>query len=269
MQVTGHTFVVTGGGNGIGREVVLALLERGARVAAVDLRADGLEETAGLAGTAAERLSRHPLDVTDAEAVAALPEAVLAAHGQVDGLLNVAGIIQPFVRVADLEPAVIEKVMGVNFGGTVATVRAFLPLLLARPAASIVNVSSMGALVPVPGQAVYGASKAAVMLFTEALYAELRGTPVAVTVVFPGGVATHITDNSGVDAPAGADAEASATTLTTPQDAARQVIGGLEAGRFRVVIGRDARMMDLLSRLSPRRATDTVARRMASLLERP
>jgi len=70
-----------------------------------------------------------------------------------------------------------------------------------RPQATVVSVSSMGALAPVPGQAVYGASKAAVMLLTEALYTELKGSPVAVSVVFSGGVATHIAENSGAAIP--------------------------------------------------------------------
>ena len=268
MEVTGRVFVVTGGGNGIGREVVLGLLDRGARVAAVDLSADALAETASLAG-AGDRLSTHPVDITDAAAVEALPASVHAAHGQVDGLLNVAGIIQPFVPFAELDHRQIEKVMAVNFWGVVNTLQAFLPHLTQRRDAAVVNVSSMGAFVPVPGQSVYGASKAAVMLLTEGLYAELRDSSVAVTVVFPGAVATHIAENSGVSIP-GLDAEAAAASVgktTTPRDAARQIIErGLEDGRFRVVIGRDAASLDRLSRLSPRRATDLVAKKMAALL---
>ena len=266
MQVAGRVFVVTGGGNGIGREVVRGLLARGARVAAVDLSAEGLAETVSLAG-AGDRLSTHTVDITERAAVDALPAAVHAAHGQVDGLLNVAGIIQPFVRFADLEHRQIEKVMAVNFWGVVHTTQAFLPHLSRRREAAVVNVASMGAFVPVPGQSAYGASKAAVMLLTEALYAELRDTAVAVTLVLPGGVATHIAENSGAEVPGRpADAEASAATLTTAPDAGRQIIEGMEKGSFRVVIGKDARMLDRISRLSPRRATDLVAKRMASLL---
>jgi short-subunit dehydrogenase len=160
-----------------------------------------------------------------------------------------------------------ERVMAVNFWGVVHTTKAFLPHLVVRPEACVVNVSSMGGLAPVPGQTLYGASKAAVKLLTEGLYAELRGTPVAVTTVFPGGVATNITTNSGVATPGGAtEASASSMTLTTPQDAARQIAEGVEKGSYRVVIGRDARMLDGLSRVSPRRATDMIAKRMASLL---
>ena len=265
MELTSKTFVVTGGGNGIGREVVLALLARGARVAAVDLNADGLAETAQLAATASDRLSQHSLNVADRDAVLALPDAVLAAHGQVDGLLNVAGVIQPFVKIQDLGFDQIERVMNVNFWGTVNTTKAFLPHLLARPAAGIVNVSSMGGFLPVPGQAAYGASKAAVKLFTEALFAELQGTAVAVTVVFPGGVATNITANSGVDVPTMVGGGKQPRT-TTPADAARQIVEGLEKGSFRVRIGSDAKFMDRLSRLSPRRATLLIANQMKALL---
>jgi short-subunit dehydrogenase len=267
MKLRGKVFVVTGGGNGIGREVVLELLARGARVAAVDLRADGLAETVGLAGTNAPRLSTHTVDITDRAAVAALPAAVESGHGGVDGLVNVAGIIQRFVPVAELDFADMEKVMAVNFWGVVYTTKAFLPVLLTRPQACIVNVSSMGGFAPVPGQTVYGASKAAVKLFTEGLYAELRATPVAVTVVFPGGVATRITHNSGVDIPS-VGADQSSMVMTTPADAARQILAGIEKGSYRVVIGKDARGLDAMTRLAPQRATNFVATKMASLLAR-
>lgn len=267
MQITDKVFVVTGGGNGMGREVVFDLLKRGARVAAVDLSADGLAQTAQLAAAPAGRLTTHVVNVTDRKAVLALPEAVVAEHGQVDGLLNVAGIIQPFVKLQELGFDAIERVMNVNFWGVVNMVKAFLPLLLERPQAAIVDVSSMGGFLPVPGQAAYGASKAAVKLLTEALYAELQGTNVAVTVVFPGAVGTDITKNSGVEMP---DMDAAtggkAPKMTTVQDAGRQIIDGLEKGSFRVLIGGDARLMDRLARLAPRRATLLIAKQMKSLL---
>ncbi|MCA0295321.1 MAG: SDR family oxidoreductase [Actinobacteria bacterium] len=270
MQVAGKVFVVTGGGSGIGREVVLGLLERGGRVAAVDLSAERLTGTAELAGRNADRLSTHVVNVTDAEAVAALPAAVVAAHGSVDGLLNVAGIIQKFVHFSELESADIERVLMVNFWGVVHMVRAFLPELMKRPQAALVNVSSMGEFIPVPGQTVYGASKAAVKLLTEGLHAELRGTPVRVTVVFPGAVATSITENSGVHAPAvaGANENAANQKVLPPKEAADIIIAGMEKGAYRVLVGRDARMMDLFTRLLPERAMTMIADQMAGLLQR-
>jgi short-subunit dehydrogenase len=271
MKIERKVFVVTGGGNGIGREVVLGLLAQGARVAIVDRRTDDILETIRLAGAGAERVSSHLVDVTDEAAVAALPAQVEQVHGQVDGLVNVAGIIQHFVRFADLTEAEMTTVMDVNFWGVVRMCKGFLPLLSARPEACVVNVSSMGAFAPVPGQTVYGASKAAVKLFTEGLYAELRGTPVAVTAVYPGGVATGIAEHSGARIPGtgpadGKSAEKLAASLTSPQEAARRIIGGIERGSYRVVIGKDATMLDRLSRLAPQRATELIATKMAALL---
>lgn len=265
MDIQGNVFVVTGGGNGIGREVVLELLRRDAGgVAALDVSADGLEGTARLAGGA--RLSTHRVDITDRSAVRACVDEVVSRHGRVDGLVNVAGIIQPFVRIADLDVEHVERVMGVNFWGVVHLTQACLPLLLARPAAALVNVSSMGAFVAVPGQTAYGASKAAVKLFTEGLWAELRGTAVAVTAVYPGAIATDITAHSGVAGPA--DASESPLPMTAPDDAGRQIVDGIERGAWRVVIGKDARALDALSRLSPRRATALIARKLEPLLQR-
>lgn len=265
MDVDGKVFVVTGGGNGIAREVVLNLLRRGAKVAAVDVSAEGLAGTVDLAEERAAHLSTHQLSVSDAAAVQVLPDAVIATHGQVDGLVNVAGIIQRFVPFAELTTAEIEKVFAVNFWGVVNTLQAFLPHLLERPSAAIVNVSSMGGFIPVPGQTIYGASKAAVKLLTEGLHAELRDTEVKVTVVFPGAVATNITANSGVEIPGGADAGAAEFKTTTAADAAEVIVTAMAKGSYRVTIGSDAKMLDRLTRLAPERAMAMIAEQMASL----
>ena len=266
MQINTKVFVVTGGGSGIGRQVVLGLVKRGARVAAVDLNEAGLAETARLAG-AGERLTTHVVDVTDRGQVAALADEVLAAHGAIDGLLNVAGIIQPFVRVNDLDFSQMERVMAVNFWGVINTTKTLLPLLLERPAASIVNVASMGAVAPVPGQTIYGASKAAVKMLTEGLYAELMDTNVAATTVIMGGSATDITKNSGVEIKRPESSKpGTGMKLTSPEDAAAQIIGAMEKGAYCVVVGKDARSLDMLSRVSPRKATETIAGKMKSLL---
>ncbi|WP_435607446.1 SDR family NAD(P)-dependent oxidoreductase [Streptomyces ardesiacus] len=271
MEIRDKVFVVTGGGNGIGREVTLELLRRGGRVAAVDLHDTGLAETASLAGANATGLSVHPSDITDRAGVGTLPAEVRARHGQVDGVVNVAGIIHRFAPLRDLSIEEIEHVMAVNFWGTVYVVRAFLPDLLARPAASLVNVSSIGGLVPAPGQGAYGASKAAVKLFTEALYAELRDSSVAVTAVYPGGVGTNIAGNSGVDlsglgAAKDVPSNDESAQVTSPQDAGRQIVDAVSSGALRVLIGADARELDHLSRMEPQQAIDTVADAMQAMV---
>jgi short-subunit dehydrogenase len=266
MNAEGKTIVVTGGGSGMGRELVLLLLEKGARVAAVDINEVTLQETAVLAGSHRERLSTHVANLADREVVLALPQAVIRAHGAVDGVINNAGIIQRFVRVNDLTFQDIERVIDVNFWGVVNVTKAFLPPLLERPEAHVVNISSMGGFLPVPGQTAYGASKAAVKLFTEGLHSELLPTHVHVTVVFPGAVATNITTNSGVAPMVGAASEASNFKMTTSADAARVIVAGMERNRYRVLVGSDARMMDFLCRLMPERAAKIIYTQMRSLL---
>lgn len=260
MDIQNKVFVVTGGGAGIGQATVMELLQRGARVAAVDLNETGLQQTQDRAG-AGERLSLHPLNITDRESVLALPDEIISQHGAVDGIINVAGIIQPFVHVKELEFEIIERVMNVNFWGTLNMVKAFLPYLSKRPESSLVNVSSMGAILPVPGQTAYGASKAAVRLLTEGLYAELQGTSVHVTEVFPGAVGTDITKNSGVERSSTSKNKAAAKT-TTPQEAARQIVEAVEAQQFRLHIGKDAKLFDRLSRLMPEKAIRKIAEKM-------
>lgn len=103
MQTAGKTWVVTGAGSGLGQALVLELLRRGSRVAAVDRSREGLEETQTKAGGSAAGLSLHLLDITQRARVEALAEEVEQVHGQVDGLINNAGIIQPFKRLQDLD----------------------------------------------------------------------------------------------------------------------------------------------------------------------
>lgn len=268
MKVQNKVVLVTGGGNGMGRELVLSLLSKGARVAAVDMNEATLKETQALVGEKKDLLSLHVLNIADREAVLALPPQVIARHGQIDAVINCAGIIQPFVRVQDLNDATIEKVMNVNFFGTLHMTRAFLPLLLKRPEGHIVNISSMGGFLPVPGQTIYGASKAAVKLFTEGLRSELLQTGVRVTIVFPGAVGTNITANSGVTIhlrPEEMEKQKAYKTLA-PAKAAEMIVAGMEKNRYRVLVGSDAAFMDFIYRLNPRRAAEFIAKQMKSLL---
>lgn len=267
MKAREKVFVVTGGGNGVGRELALGLLSRGARVAAVDIREQSLDETEELAD-AGDRLATFLVDVTDRQAVEALPEKVIGTHGVVDGLINNAGIIQPFVRFNDLDYETIDRVMNVNLYGQIHTVKAFLPYLLERSEAHIANVSSMGGFLPVPGQTIYGASKAGVKLWTEGLYAELLGTHVGVSVIMPGALATNITGNSGVSAPdmSPEDVEKAANRAVTPEEAAKIILDGIENNRLHIYVGRDSRMMDLAKRVAPRRSTHFISKQMKDLL---
>jgi short-subunit dehydrogenase len=271
MNVNQKVIVVTGAGNGMGRETALELLRRGATVAAVDISQSALSETITLANASANRISTHVVDITNLEQVKALPAAVIAAHGTVDGLINVAGIIHKFRKVNDLSYDEIHRVMNVNYFGTVHMVKEFLPHLLQRPAAQILNIASMGGYLPVPGQTIYCSSKAAVKLFTEGLRAELTGTNVGVNVLFPGAIATNISVNSGAATQAEVDAmqkQSTSSIKTTPADVAgKLIVGAFEGNPFHSFVGSDAKLMYWLSRIMPEGAANLIQKQMASLLK--
>lgn len=266
MKVQNKVIVVTGAGSGMGREIVLNLLSKGASVVAVDMNEATLQETANLAGDKKDKLATFVLNVTDKEAVEALPAKVIARFGAVDGIINNAGIIQPFVRLNDLKFDAIERVLDVNLYGTLYMVKAFLPHLLKRPVAHVANVSSMGGFLPVPGQTVYGASKAAVKLLTEGLYAELLNTNVKVTLIYPGAIATNITTNSGVSISVPTDAKASSMKALPSDKAAEIIVSAIEQDRYSVLVGSDAKFMDFIYRLNPKGAAGFIYKQMKSLL---
>ena len=265
MKIAGKVFLVTGAGSGMGREMAHQMIAKGAKVAALDIHLPQLLETQQICSADETNFLPLEVDISDRAAVLVLPDRVIKHFGQVDGVINNAGIIQPFVKVNDLSFEAIERVMQVNFFGSVAVVKAFLPHLLARPEAHIVNISSMGGFLPVPGQSIYGASKAAVKLFTEGLYAELKDTAVKVSTVFPGAIATNITANSGVDMRA-MEGKSSGMTSLPAKEAAAIILAGMEADRFHILVGSDAKFLYYLSRLAPEYATNFIAKKLKALL---
>ena len=262
MKVRGKVFVLTGAGAGMGREIAIELVMRGARVAAVDMRESALAELKVLLGSEVEIFA---LDVTDNEAVSVLPEKVLTSFGRVDGLINNAGIIQPFLKINQLSIEDAARVMAVNFTGPFLLTKVFLPILIAQSEAHFLNVSSMGAYAPVPGQSLYGASKAAIAQLTDGLRSELKGTNVGVTTVFPGAINTNIAANSGISISATTNASRGIKT-TEPKVAAKLMVDAIEAAKDRLFIGSDARVLNLLGRIHPKLAAWLIYRNMRSLL---
>ncbi len=270
MEVKNKTIVVTGAGSGMGRELTLQLLQKQANVVGIDINPNALAETQKIAGVGADRFKGFAMDITDRSKVDALPDAVIQHFGSVDGIINNAGIIQKFIAVNDLSIEDIHRVMNVNFYGTLYMVKAFLPVFLKRPEAHIVNISSMGGFMSFPSQTIYGASKAAVKILTEGLYAELKDTNVNVTVVHPGAIATNITENSGLgkakmDINDPKNADAAKRTLPAPK-AAAIIIGAMEKNKFRVTVGKDSTILDLLYRLNPLFATNFIGKMMKKTL---
>jgi short-subunit dehydrogenase len=263
MKVKNKNIVVTGGGNGVGRELVLNLLSKGASVIAIDINETALNETFKIAGKN-EKLITRVVNITDKEAVFNFAEEIISVLGSIDGVINNAGIIQPFIELKDLKFDQIDKVMNVNFYGTLYMTKAFLPHLVTRPEAHIVNIASMGGFLPVPGQSIYGASKAAVKLMTEALYSELLDTNVNVSIVVPGGIATDIKKNSQITNESASADEKSSKILLTPSAAAKKIITGMEKNKYRFFIGKDSNLMNFLYKVNPGFATRLMKRVLGS-----
>jgi short-subunit dehydrogenase len=262
MNVNGKNIVVTGGGSGLGRALVLGLIAKRARIIALDKNAAGLAQTVDDAGPNQERLTTYTVDLTDKDQLERVIGSAIAELGGVDGVINNAGIIQPFVKLNDLNYEAIERVFKVNFFGTLYMIKSLLPHLLTRPEAHIVNIASMGGFLPVPGQTVYCASKAAVKLLSEGLEAELRGTGVRVLVCFPGAIKTSIMTNSGLAAAGQGHTDNGGGRILEPKVAAAQIIDAIEANKSRVCIGNDSKVMDALYRLSPKLASNLIYKKM-------
>lgn len=272
FSIRGCVAVVTGAGGGIGRALALDLAQRGAALALTDRDAATLAETAAQARAKGVVVSEHAFDMADATAVAALPEAVLARHGRADLLINNAGV----ALAGDFEQIGLddfEWLMAINFWGPVRMCKAFLPLLRQRPAAHIVNISSLFGLLAPPGQTAYCAAKFGVRGFSESLRHELEETEIGVTVVHPGGVRTNISNNARI--PAGANSpdlaermqKFNAFLTIEPADAAREILDGVEKRKPRVLIGADGRRGDRLQRLMPGRYWKIMKRRAEAAMK--
>lgn len=264
MEIKEKVFLITGAGNGIGKELVLALIKKGAKVGAVDIREDSLNNLKNEV-EAGSSLKTYVLDLSKKEDILDLPKKVVSDFGAIDGIINNAGIIQQFVKINDIDYEDAKRVMDINFYGTLYITKSFLPLLLKRPEASIVNVSSMGGFLPVPGQSIYGASKAAIKLMTEGLRAELLDTNIKVTIVFPGATETSIASNSGIKNLPQQDTKSNFPMLSA-KEVANKIVIAIEKGTPQLFTGKDSNMMNIFYRLNPVFAANLIAKMMKSLL---
>lgn len=265
------TIAVTGAASGIGRALALALAKRGANVALADRDATGLAETVRLLGNA--HLFHQSFDVTEPGALENFMAAAQASFGQLDGLINNAGlsVVAPFEHTPREDFA---RVMAVNFEAVVEGCRVALPRLKQRPGKTwLVNISSVFGIMPYVTQSAYCASKFAVKGFTETLRMELaQNHPrISVVCVHPGGVKTAVARNAkfirGMEDNENNIMSADkfdAAARTTPEAAAEVIIKAMERGNLRVRIGYDAWIVDWLVRLMPKTAPTLLARIMGA-----
>jgi NADP-dependent 3-hydroxy acid dehydrogenase YdfG len=254
-ELNGKIAVITGAGSGIGRALAYDFGRRGAKLAISDVDTDGLAQTTRQLRVIGAAVHETKLDVTDRTAVLRYAEEVVAHFGTVNVIVNNAGI----AFTGDIEKMTfeqIERVMDVDFWGVVNGTKAFLPHLIASGDGHVVNISSLFGLLSMPGQSAYNAAKFAVRGFTEALREEMliNGHPVQVTCVHPGGIKTAIARNAGVvegeDQRQLAEFFDSRLAKTTPESAARTIRRAVLGNRPRSVVGWDAKLLDLLVRLT-------------------
>jgi NADP-dependent 3-hydroxy acid dehydrogenase YdfG len=250
----GKVAVITGAGSGIGRALAVNLAKKGAKLALSDIDTEGLAETVGQAEALGATVKSDRLNVAEREAVLAYAEAVVAHFGEVHQVYNNAGIAYN----GDVEKSEfkdIERVIDVDFWGVVNGTKAFLPHVIASGDGHIINISSLFGLIAVPGQSAYNAAKFAVRGFTEALRQEMliAKHPVKVTCVHPGGIKTAVARNATVaddqDAQTFAEFFDKRLAIHSPEMAAETIVDGVRKGRARVVIGWEAKALDVLARI--------------------
>ncbi|KAA8967668.1 SDR family oxidoreductase [Mycobacterium sp.] len=262
--------VVTGAGSGIGQALAIELARSGAKLAISDVDTDGLALTEERIKTIGAAVKSDRLDVTEREAFQAYADEVNDYFGRVNQIYNNAGIaFTGDIEVTQFKD--IERVMDVDFWGVVNGTKAFLPHLIASGDGHVINISSIFGILSMPGQAAYNAAKFAVRGFTEALRQEmmLAKHPVKVTTVHPGGIKTAIARNmttaEGVDADELAQFFDRRLASTSPQRAAQIILDAVRKNKARVLVGPDAKVLDLIVRLTGsgyQRLLSTVASRV-------
>lgn len=256
LDFRGKTAVITGAGSGIGRALAQGLAARGCHLALADIHTVNLEETAALVRPSGVHLSTHTLDVASREQVAAFPDLVRRDHPAIDLLFNNAGVAVGghFLETTETD---YDWLFEINFHGVVRMTRAFLPMLLTRSDAHIVNTASLFGIIAPAGQTHYSASKFAVRGFSDALRHELEGTSVGVSAVCPGGIATSIatsarfSTNLSKETVAHQLAKSRRLLRKPPAVAAEIILAGVERRRPRILVGTDAKLGSWLERLMP------------------
>ncbi|MBR1163546.1 SDR family NAD(P)-dependent oxidoreductase [Bradyrhizobium elkanii] len=269
--ISGSAAAVTGAASGIGRALAHELALRGCDLAIADRDEAGLQAAAAeIAKASPRKVTVHRLDVSEPDQITAFAEAAVTAHPSLNIVVNNAGVAL-LGEFGEIDQAQMEWLFNINFWGVVHGTRAFLPQLSRQREAHIVNISSIFGIIAPPGQSAYCAAKFAVRGFSESLRHELAvaNSPVRLSVVHPGGVATSIARNSRAGTGVTDNARRAesierfdALARTTPTAAAQRIIAGIEKNQPRILIGKDAYFMDLLQRFRPARYWKTMQRMM-------
>jgi short-subunit dehydrogenase len=258
MTVIRGAAAITGAASGIGRALAIELANRGCDLALADRDDAGLKSLATELG-AQRKVSVRRVDVGEPNDIAQFAREAIAAHPALNIVINNAGVAL-MGTFDEIDQAQMDWLFDINFWGVVHGTRAFLPHLKTQGEAHIVNISSIFGIIAPPGQSAYAAAKFAVRGFSESVRHELAvaGSPVRLSVEHPGGVATSIARSSRTGVGVTDNARRSqmidrfeTAARTTPKDAALRIIRGIERNEPRILIGNDARFMDILQRFRP------------------
>ncbi|MGB1403450.1 MAG: SDR family NAD(P)-dependent oxidoreductase [Porticoccaceae bacterium] len=262
--------VITGAGSGIGRYLAVLLAKSGANIAVCDINSTALAETVAMLNAYPVSVSSYSLDVADKTAIEALPQQIVAQHGHIDLVFNNAGVTVD-ATFTEMSEADWDWVFNINLQGVINSSRVFLPYLQQRPEAGLINISSIFGMITMVRQSVYHTTKFAVRGFTECLAKELKGSTVQVHAVHPGHIGTNIVSNSRVS-----KSKKSASSIERlarklfgigdsheelavffqkngmhPSRAAQIILNGVRKKRSRIMVGADAKLMDLCQRIAP------------------
>lgn len=263
-ELKGKVAVVTGAGHGIGRETALALAHQGCRLAICDVNEAALEGVRRELEQLGATVTAHVVDVSDKTQMASFASEVIAAHGEVQILINNAGVTV-YASFEEHSIEDLEWILGVNLWGVIYGCKFFLPHLKAAGEGHIVNLSSVFGIIAPPLQTSYVASKFAVRGFSESLRAELADQNVGVTSVHPGAIKTNIIQNARLVTDTHKELRDSTQRLfdrlgTTPDVVAARIVQAIEHNSPRVLITKEARVADALKRLMPATTDGIVAR---------
>lgn len=250
---------ITGAGSGIGQQLAILLAKQGCHLALSDINLQGLQATRDLI-TDKVIISLTVVDVAHKHQVEAWAEQVMQTHQQVNFIFNNAGVaLGSTVEGASYEE--LEWIMDINFWGVVYGTKSFLPFIKQSGAGHVVNISSVFGLTAQPTQSGYNASKFAVRGFTEALRQELdrQACGVSALCVHPGGIKTNIANAARMNqslASLGINVDDSKRSFNDflrypAEKAAEQILRAVIKNKRRVLIGNDAKFLDLLQRLLP------------------
>jgi short-subunit dehydrogenase len=256
----GSAAAITGAASGIGRALAFELAARGCDVALADLDEAGLASAAkDIVATHGRRATIRRVDVADPQQIQDFAASSIAEFPSLNILINNAGVAL-LGQFDEFDHTQMAWLMDINFWGVVRGTRAFMAHLKSRPQSHIVNISSVFGIIAPPGQSAYSASKFAVRGFSESLRHELAmsNSTVRLSVVHPGGVKTNIARKARSGtllresvSPDELGDRFERLARTTPAAAAQRIVRGIERNEPRILIGADARLLDIIQRLRP------------------